>query len=1183
MLAAIATEGINSRHQQQAAGGIESLPQWSEWGDAQLLAAWQAAVAELPAAVEALKAVSFEGPVKLVCFDLETCTNIQPVDITELAAATVDATFAPAKCLNSDPHTFASLVSPLTMITPEASNITGITWGGNQLQHQPPLPVVLLDWVRWLQQQCASAPGGSSTLVLMGHNIKSFDLPALRNWAGALQQPLLEQLLQHPTAKQAKSNAQPLHAYWPCIDTLIVARKLKAYYNNAQKAGVILDSSVDCVLQQISGENGTQLQKLRETFRFEANQAHRALADVLVNLQVFTKQQCEKLAAAGLNNMLQVLTYAPKIEAYADAIRVSSAAAATAGSGSSSWAKLLQGDASSSDDEGGSAAEGQYVNLLGRVVAARPPASWNGNAVWSAAYEVPAHPPEAGPLYLKISHFEFGGWGQRSMQAASAGYKEAKQAAAQQQQVLLTGKVRLASGDRWSTVGGFDCSWENQGTMTVEYLAAAGADASSPSSSSSSIDSDGPTAAAAAGEPAGPPSSSSSSSSGGSMLLPSYKTVKELKSNDWRPSSSRRGIIDRALDTVRAAPNQGELLPPELLVQYGLPDFFTALQGLHKPADMDAHVAARRRLAFQELLLVQMAQLLERYWLQRNMQGPCSAAGAVVAAAAAAPTLAPVSEAAADASSSQDEAPQAGTAAKKRGRPKSPAAAAAAEDQPEVQAAAAAAAAAPLQQQQQQQQGGSTAYIIPESAASIVETAKQQLPYQLTPDQQSSLSEVLADLAKPQAMLRLLQGDVGCGKTVVAVMACLAVRQAGYQALLLAPTELLASQHLATLNFIAERLPLSLRPRIELLTGSLANKEKAGVKARLAAGEVDLLVATQAALWLKGGWSKLALVVVDEQHKFGVKQRERLLQGLSVPPHMLLMSATPIPRTLALVQYGGLVLSTIASMPPGRSRVATQVVVDAEEAREQVYAAIREELATGGRVYIVCPLVSESSSDALAGVKAAEEEHERLVSSRVFDAHGCGLLHGKMKQQEKEAVLTKFNSGETPVLISSTVVEVGIDEPEASVMLVENAERFGLAQLHQLRGRVGRGSRPSRCFLIAPAAGSSESAAAAAKRLRVLERSHNGLVIAQADLEIRGPGDVWGTKQSGKSSVFSSLTWQELEASPQLLDHARAAAAALLPQLGSSPQLKAAMLAYNLMQLREGGQLPMLREGVSGV
>eukprot|EP00878_Enallax_costatus_P045547 GHUV01054958.1.p1 GENE.GHUV01054958.1~~GHUV01054958.1.p1 ORF type:complete len:399 (+),score=85.44 GHUV01054958.1:937-2133(+) len=398
---------------------------------------------------------------------------------------------------------------------------------------------------------------------------------------------------------------------------------------------------------------------------------------------------------------------------------------------------------------------------------------------------------------------------------------------------------------------------------------------------------------------------------------------------------------------------------------------------------------------------------------------------------------------------------------------------------------------------------------------------------------------------------------------------------------MLAPTELLASQHLATLQRIAEELPLNKRPRVELLSRIVTSraKEKEAVYGAIAEGRVDILVSTQAALFVPK-WGKLGLVVVDEQHKFGVKQREKLLQNLPAPPHMLLMTATPIPRTLALVTYGGLVLSTIVQMPPGRSKVATKVVVESKQARHEVYSAIHDELVSGGRVYIVCPLVSENED--LEGVRAATEEYERLQASGLFGDFKCGLLHGKMKGEDKAAVLKAFSAGETPVLIASTVVEVGIDEPEASIMLVENADRFGLAQLHQLRGRVGRGSRASRCFLMAPP-DDWEGSERATERLRVLEKSHNGLHIAEADLKIRGPGDVWGTKQSGKASAFSTMTWQELEAAPQLLEHARAAAAELLPQLGSKPELKAALLAYGLMSLKEGQQLPVLRDGVSGV
>eukprot|EP00879_Flechtneria_rotunda_P020962 GHRR01022072.1.p1 GENE.GHRR01022072.1~~GHRR01022072.1.p1 ORF type:complete len:234 (+),score=58.80 GHRR01022072.1:1274-1975(+) len=230
---------------------------------------------------------------------------------------------------------------------------------------------------------------------------------------------------------------------------------------------------------------------------------------------------------------------------------------------------------------------------------------------------------------------------------------------------------------------------------------------------------------------------------------------------------------------------------------------------------------------------------------------------------------------------------------------------------------------------------------------------------------------------------------------------------AGYQALLLAPTELLAQQHYESFTSITDQLPLSNRPRIDLLTSSTRAKEKEGLKNAVKDGKVSILVSTQAALWVRE-WTKLALVVVDEQHKFGVKQRERLLQELPAPPHLLLMTATPIPRTLALVQYGGLMLSTISTMPPGRRPVETHVVVDSDQTRQEVYAAINAELASGGRVYIVCPLVSEN--DTLEGVRAAQGEYARLSASGLFGSYGCGLLHGKLKPEEKAAVLQKFSS-----------------------------------------------------------------------------------------------------------------------------------------------------------------------------
>ncbi len=387
-----------------------------------------------------------------------------------------------------------------------------------------------------------------------------------------------------------------------------------------------------------------------------------------------------------------------------------------------------------------------------------------------------------------------------------------------------------------------------------------------------------------------------------------------------------------------------------------------------------------------------------------------------------------------------------------------------------------------------------------------LEAYKAALPFRLTSAQERALSDIVADVAQPQPMNRLLQGDVGSGKTAVAAAAMWIAVCEGAQAAIMAPTEILAEQHYRNLSVIFGNLqhPQRQEPlRIALLTGSLKSQEKAAAQAAIAAGEVDIAIGTHALIQGAVSFRDLAFLVIDEQHRFGVRQRAALRQK-GYHPHVLVMSATPIPRSLALTLYGDLDVSVIDEMPPGRQAIKTHRLRRRE--RERAYAFLRRQVEEGRQAFIVCPLVEESE---VLDAKAAVEEHQRL-QKEVFPDLRLGLLHGRMKGEEKEAVMRAFREGELDIIVSTSVVEVGIDVPNATVMLVEGAERFGLAQLHQFRGRVGRGEQQSYCLLVSDAATGD-----AAERLQVLEETQDGFVLAEKDLELRGPGDFLGTRQSG--------------------------------------------------------------------
>lgn len=416
----------------------------------------------------------------------------------------------------------------------------------------------------------------------------------------------------------------------------------------------------------------------------------------------------------------------------------------------------------------------------------------------------------------------------------------------------------------------------------------------------------------------------------------------------------------------------------------------------------------------------------------------------------------------------------------------------------------------------------------------IRESARKALPFKLTAGQKDALREIVADLQRTQPMNRLLQGDVGAGKTVVALLAAVVAMENGLQVAFMAPTEILADQHYLTLRRMLDQS----RFRVAQLTGSTPAARRREALAELASGTINLVVGTHALAEDAVGFRALGLVVIDEQHRFGVEQRATL-RAKGLRPDVLVMTATPIPRTLALTVFGDLDVSVIRDLPPGRQPIAT--LAKAESRRDEVYRLARRELEAGRQVYVIYPLVEESEK---VDLRAATEmsDHLRL---EVFPEYTVALLHGRLKSDEKDRVMSAFARGEVHVLVSTTVIEVGVDVPNATVMIVEHAERFGLSQLHQLRGRVGRGTHPSTCVLVyQPPLGDAGRA-----RLDALVDTTDGFVIAERDLELRGPGDFFGTRQSG----LPTLRVGDLQRDHALMEQARRDAIAWLDEPGSQP------------------------------
>ncbi|MGB5134797.1 MAG: ATP-dependent DNA helicase RecG [Prochlorococcaceae cyanobacterium] len=550
-------------------------------------------------------------------------------------------------------------------------------------------------------------------------------------------------------------------------------------------------------------------------------------------------------------------------------------------------------------------------------------------------------------------------------------------------------------------------------------------------------------------------------------LIPVYGLTEGLGADRLRQA------ISAVLPLVQRWPDP---LPESVRRDEGLIERSSALQQIHAPASRDQLQASRRRLVFDEFLLMQLGLLQRRRQLTSRRALPLSSGAAAPAAVA----------------------------------------------------------------------GG---------GAGLLQHFLELLPFGLTDAQARVLDEIRVDLAREQPMARLLQGDVGSGKTVVAIAALLTAVEAGCQGALMAPTEVLAEQHHGRLAAWLPQLHVS----CALLTGSTTARRRRQLLDDLANGQLQLLVGTHALLEDPVQFARLGLVVVDEQHRFGVRQRDRLLnKGLQ--PHLLTMTATPIPRTLALSLHGDLEVSQIDELPPGRTPIRTRLLKASQ--RQEAYQLIRDEVALGQRAYVVLPLVEESEKSDL---RSAVEVHRQLAGE-VFPELRVGLLHGRMASADKQAAIAAFARGDTQVLVSTTVVEVGVDVPEASVMVIEHAERFGLAQLHQLRGRVGRGAAASHCLLVHDGRNPL-----ARQRLEVLVRSVDGFEIAEMDLRLRGPGQVLGTRQSG----LPDLALASLADDGEVLERARHVARRILeqdPELRDHPHL-AELLARQRRSLSEPAPL----------
>ena len=427
----------------------------------------------------------------------------------------------------------------------------------------------------------------------------------------------------------------------------------------------------------------------------------------------------------------------------------------------------------------------------------------------------------------------------------------------------------------------------------------------------------------------------------------------------------------------------------------------------------------------------------------------------------------------------------------------------------------------------------------------------QNLPFQLTGAQKRVIKEIRKDMGSGRQMNRLLQGDVGSGKTLVALMSMLIALDNGYQACMMAPTEILAAQHYETIK----QFLFGMNVRVELLMGSVKGKKREEILKGLLTGEVQILIGTHAVLEDTVNFASLGMVVIDEQHRFGVAQRAKLWSKNTRPPHVLVMTATPIPRTLAMTLYGDLDVSVIDELPPGRKPI--QTIHQFDNRRASLYSGIRKQINEGRQVYIVYPLIKESEK---IDIKNLEEGYELVCSE--FPECQVSKVHGQMKPAEKDAEMQRFVNGETQIMVATTVIEVGVNVPNASVMVIENAERFGLSQLHQLRGRVGRGADQSYCILVTSYKLSEETR----KRLEIMVQTNDGFEIAEADLKLRGPGDLEGTQQSG---VAFDLKIADIARDGQLLQHVREIAAGIIEKDPTGVLVENEILWRQLQSLRK--------------